>query len=233
MPELDVPEPQQRPHLPDEVASRIRDRIMTGHLRAGTHLHLERLSEELGISVTPVREALLALRGEGFVDLQPRRGFTVLPLSRGDLVDTYRLQAVIAGELAARTASKINGEQLGELDSLLTTLQHALRERPHTAEEIDSRFQHTIFAIAGAAKLCWFLGIALRYSPRNRALTCEDETIHELGGHRKILRALGCRDAEAARSAMREHVLRNGRLLIHHLDTRGFWPDTPAPANES
>src|SRR5690349_1621469 len=68
-----------RPQLADDVAAYVRDLIVSGQVRAGEFLRLENLAEQLGTSVTPVREALVSLRGEGFVTLQPRRGFMVSP----------------------------------------------------------------------------------------------------------------------------------------------------------
>lgn len=65
----------RRRQLSDEVADYVRELIMSGQVRHGEFLRLERVADDLGISVTPVREALLSLRGEGFVTLEPRRGF--------------------------------------------------------------------------------------------------------------------------------------------------------------
>ena len=66
-----------RPQLGDEAASYVRDLITSGSLAPGTHVRPEAVASEMGISSTPAREALQALRAEGFLDLAPRRGFTV------------------------------------------------------------------------------------------------------------------------------------------------------------
>lgn len=82
-----------RLQLSDEAAARIRELIMDGRVRPGDYLRLERLALEFGISVTPVREALKSLRSEGFVVLEPRRGFVVAPLSKRDVQDLFWVQA--------------------------------------------------------------------------------------------------------------------------------------------
>ncbi|MFR9727600.1 GntR family transcriptional regulator [Saccharopolyspora sp. MS10] len=223
MPGAGLPHRRPRAQLSDEVASRIRDRIVTGRLRRGQHLHLERLAEEIGVSVTPVREALLALRGEGFVELEPRRGFTVLPLNRQDIEDTSEVQAAIAGELAARTARLISVGQLAGLEEVQAELEHAGRFGIGDAAELDLRFHHAIYDIAGSAKLAWFVQLTSRYLPRRMLGATAGFTESTGPEHRAILRALHNRDPEAARRAMHEHLARSGEVLIRQLDQQGFW----------
>lgn len=217
----------QSPRLPDELAGRLREWIMTGRLRAGDHLHLERLAEHLGVSVTPVREALLALRGEGFVDLAPRRGFTVVPLSRHDFTDAHRLQANIAGELAARAAPRIAAEQLAELAELLDEMQLAAQFVLADMGGVVTRFHAELWRIADSPKLSWFLGIAVRYAPQHVAAAVPGWRDMAVTDHQALLIALQQHDPAAARTAMHEHVTRTGELLIHHLQQLGLWSDSP------
>src|SRR5205807_8906231 len=88
--------PLRRAQLSDEVAGHLRAAIMSGALRPGTFIRLDETAAKLGVSVTPVREALLKLRGEGMVRLEPHRGHVVLPLSRQDVDDIFWVQAIIA-----------------------------------------------------------------------------------------------------------------------------------------
>src|SRR6202453_4979716 len=90
----------RRAQLSDEVAGHLRAAIMSGHLRPGTFIRLDETAARLGVSITPVREALLKLRGEGMVKLEPHRGHVVLPLTRQDIEDIFWLTATIARELA-------------------------------------------------------------------------------------------------------------------------------------
>src|SRR5690349_13473691 len=108
----------RRGQLADEVAGHLRDLIMAGRLRPGDFIRLEEIAAELGVSITPVREALLTLRGEDMVELVPRRGYVVAPLSRQDVQDLFRLQADIAGELAARATTRLGEAELTELAEL-------------------------------------------------------------------------------------------------------------------
>src|SRR4051794_13883707 len=103
------------PALPERVELQLRERILAGDLRPGTFLRPDRLAVELGVSPTPVREALQALRADDMVRALPRRGFVVAPLDRGDVDDLFDVQARITGELAARAAGAIDAEGLARL----------------------------------------------------------------------------------------------------------------------
>ena len=79
----------QRWQYRDDAADRIRSLILSGRLSPGSYVRLEPLAQEFGISVTPVREAMMMLREQGFVDLHPNRGFIVLGFSLRDLEDLF------------------------------------------------------------------------------------------------------------------------------------------------
>src|ERR1700740_1224549 len=107
--------PLRRAQLSDEVAGHLRAAIMSGALRPGTFIRLDETAAELGVSITPVREALVKLRGEGMVQLEPHRGHVVLPLTRQDIQDIFWLQATIAKELAAAAPDHITADDVDEL----------------------------------------------------------------------------------------------------------------------
>lgn len=114
--------PLRRAQLSDEVAGHLRAAIMSGALRSGTFIRLDETAAELGVSVTPVREALLKLRGEGMVGLEPHRGHVVLPLTRQDIDDIFWLQATIAQELATSATAHITDVEIDELDRINNAL---------------------------------------------------------------------------------------------------------------
>src|SRR5690242_10658491 len=84
-----------RPQLSDDVARVVRRRIFEGTYPAGEYLRLDQLAVDLGISVTPVREALLNLRAEGLLVQHPRRGFMVVRFTARDLADVADVQAYV------------------------------------------------------------------------------------------------------------------------------------------
>lgn len=217
-----------RLQLSDEAAARIRELIMDGRIRPGDHLRLERLALEFGISVTPVREALKSLRSEGFVVLEPRRGFVVAPLSERDVQDLFWVQAGIAAELTVRAAARIGPAVLERLDGL----QHALARdkaarRPGLMQERNHLFHREINLAADSPKLAWSLGTAARYVPRGLYGRLADWPDVAVRDHDRILAALRDGDARAAGEEMRAHIVRAGELLVLHLNRQGLW--RPAP----
>src|SRR3954451_4482794 len=120
-------QPLGRLQLSEEVAAHLRDLIMSGTLRPGEFIRLEAVAQQLGVSVTPVREALLLLRGEDVVRLIPRRGFVVSPLSRVDVEDLFQLQSQLAGQLAARAVDRVTKETLDSLQGLNALLEQAVQ----------------------------------------------------------------------------------------------------------
>lgn len=222
------PAPRQvlgmRLQLGDAAAARIRELILDGRVRPGEHLRLERLAMEFGISVTPVREALKSLRSEGFVVLEPRRGFVVAPLSKRDVQDLFWVQAGIAAELAARATPRIGPEKLGGLEALHRDLERAAAaRRPDLMEEHNHRFHREINLAADSAKLAWSLGTAARYVPRGLYGRLPDWPGLAMRDHETILAALRDGDARTAADRMRDHVVRAGELLVAHLERRGMW----------
>src|ERR1700743_2695384 len=122
---MTVPDFAERRQLSDDVARFIRRRIFDGTYPAGQYVRLDQLAAELGISVTPVREALFAVRAEGLIAQQPHRGFVVLPVTERDLADVANVQAHVGGELAARAAVNITDAQLRELKEIQAKLEEA------------------------------------------------------------------------------------------------------------
>lgn len=190
---------------------------MSGQLRPGAFIRQDRIADELEMSATPVREGLLALRGEGFVQLEPRKGFVVAPLSAQDIRDMFYAQGVLAGELAARAAAAATP---GLIDRLVA-LQHELDTAASTGafdelERLNHRFHREINLAAGAPKLAWLLSVAGRYVPRRFHHMIEGWSDASVEDHSDILTALTEHDEAAANDAMRSHFLHAGDLLARH-----------------
>ncbi len=110
--------PIRRASLHDEVVSRVRDMIVEGQFSFGTRIHEGRLCEQLGISRTPLREALKVLATEGLVDLSPNRGAIVREVTPKDMRDMLRVLGqleALAGELACANASEADIAAIHEM----------------------------------------------------------------------------------------------------------------------
>ncbi|MFC0549139.1 GntR family transcriptional regulator [Kutzneria chonburiensis] len=210
-----------RPQLSDEVAAHLREAIMSGALQPGQFVRLDAVAAELGVSVTPVREALLALRGEDMVELEPRRGFVVSPLSRRDVKDMFGLQAELAAQLIGRATTLISEQQLAHVAQVADEL--AAAEGHQELSTLEYEFHRLINKAAGSRKLARFLDMASRYTPA-RVYTADPEwRVQVVADHAAIVAALRARDANAAREAVYRHVKDGERRLLRHLDAVGMW----------
>jgi len=210
-----------RPQLADEVAMHLRALIMSGRLRPGERVRLEEVAEQLGVSITPVREALLTLRGEDMVELEPRKGYVVAPLSKQDIVDVFTVQGDIAGELAARAAVRLTAEHLAELSTVDRKL--ARTRKPEDLEPLEFEFHRTINRLAGARKLSWLLHAATRYTPGRLLSSDPGWRATMRTDHAALLAAFAAGDPDAARAAMSRHFSDGADRLVKHLDDLGIW----------
>jgi DNA-binding GntR family transcriptional regulator len=155
-----------RPQLVDEVADHLRAAIMSGALAAGTAILQDDTAAHLGVSTTPVREALLTLRAEGLLAQGTNRLHVVLPVERCDIEDIFWLQATIAERVAAMAAQRITAAEIKTLDWINIALSEAVSAQDVDAiAAADFDFHRTFIACAGRMKLSWFLFHVARYIP--------------------------------------------------------------------
>jgi DNA-binding GntR family transcriptional regulator len=212
--------------LRDEAATHIRSLILSGRLIPGTYVRLEPLANEFGTSVTPVREAMMMLREQGYVDLRPNRGFIVQPFSLADLNDLFLVQSLIGKELIARAAARIDDEALLELERLNSDLASLAAEGDgRRFEVVNDEFHAAINECADSPRLVWMYNAALPL-PRYFS-TIPDWMEVSLRDHRLIVRALRKHDAERSQVLMERHVRHAGDLLTRHLANNGRWPSPP------
>jgi DNA-binding GntR family transcriptional regulator len=207
--------PRRRSTLSQEITDHLRSQILTGELRAGQFIRIDAVAEELDVSNTPVREALVTLQGYGLVDLLPNRGFQVAELSQEDIADAFLVQRFVAGELTARATPRLSDADLDRLDAIQARITRAHDQGDHAAvDAANDEFHRLINLAADAPKLRLFLGMALRYvphAPETAVAGWQDATATD---HSGILRALRERDADAARDAMVAHIDHARSLLI-------------------
>jgi len=221
---------RERRPLSEEVAAHVRSMIFSGALRAGEFVRLDRVAEELDVSATPVREGLQALRGEGFLSFEPRRGFVVAPLSPDDVQDLFLVQADISGELAARATAVVTAEWIAELREMQRMLGEAITEdRNQDVVDLNREIHRQIHRRTRAPKLAWLLGVTVRFAPEPLFLAIEGWKRASLHDHDAVIDALEAGDPERVRTAMREHVLNAGELLAGHLRSLAGAPPREEP----
>ena len=214
----------RRAQLSDEVAGRLRVAIMSGSLRPGTFIRLDETAAELGVSITPVREALLKLRGEGMVQLEPHRGHVVLPLSRQDIDDIFWLQATIAREVAAAATDHITDAEIDELDRINNALAAAIGSSDaETIAGLEFAFHRVFNQASGRIKLAWFLLNAARYMPVLVYAGDPQWGAAAVDNHRTLINALRRRDPAAVIDQSAWQFTDAAHRLTEMLDRTGIF----------
>ena len=213
---LGLPLIDPRP-LSREVATVLRERILTGALRPGQRLIEVTLSQQLGLSRGPVREALRQLASEGLVQEEPHRGARVARLTATDVHEICEVRAALEGKAAERVAVK-HPEALEELRSVLNGIEAAAEQADaRKAIELDLEFHDTLCRLSGNKRL----HAAFRTTaPVLRTLFLFEESafragIAELAGkHEVIIAAIATGDLALIRETMDQHIATaQGRLL--------------------
>lgn len=219
---MSAPDFASRPQLAEDVAAVVRRRIFDGTYAAGSYVRLEQLAAELGISVTPVREALFELKAEGLLDQQPRRGFVIRPVTGRDITDVAEVQAFIGGELAARAAAVISDAALADLAAVQADLEAAYTAGDgERAVRLNHDFHRAINVAADSPKLAQLMSQITRYAPEAVFPTVEGWPENSNRHHRRVLAALAAHDQARARAAMAEHLTAGAAPMIDHLTRRG------------
>ncbi|MCV7152874.1 GntR family transcriptional regulator [Mycolicibacterium pyrenivorans] len=214
----------RREQLSDEVVSRLRAEIMTGVLRPDTFIRLDETAARLGVSITPVREALRTLRGEGMVELEPHRGHRVVPLSRNDIEDIFWLQSTIAQELAVTAARRITDAQIDELEVLNAALASAVeRQEPEAIALAEFAFHRAFNRASGRIKLAWFLLHAARYLPPQLFATDPTWGATAVASHEKLIAALRRRDVATVVDLTEGQFTDGLARLLAWLGQVGLW----------
>ena len=201
--------PLKRRRLVDEATRTLRNGILNGRLSDGTRLRQTDLADQLRISRTPIREALVRLQDEGLVELLPGGGVRVKLLNPEEAVELYDLREVLDGLAARLAAARATAATRARLERALGRMAQCLERRDanqwfpaHVA------FHEEIFRAAGNARLL-ALGTVVRLSIRHfHPLLLR--TAHRLEDawreHRAIFEAIVARDAERAETLARAHI---------------------------
>jgi DNA-binding GntR family transcriptional regulator len=195
--------------LRELVFENIREAIINGHLKPGERLMEIQLAEELGVSRTPVREAIRKLELEGFVVMNPRKGAYVTDISIKDIADVFELRwalEALAAELAAERATE---EEIEQMERHLLELAKVVEEQDvKKIVEIDTKFHETIYTASRNKRLGQILSLLGELIQRYRTLTLsKSERIKvTMEEHRAIVEALAARDPQRAGRLAQEHI---------------------------
>jgi DNA-binding GntR family transcriptional regulator len=193
--------------LYQQVAERLRSRIMSHTLAPGSWIDEQTLAAEYGTSRTPLREALKVLAAEGLVTMKLRRGAYVTEVSERDLTEVFHLLSLLECDAVGVVATRATDVQLAELTLLHGRLEAAVSDADafFTANE---RFHMRLLEIADNRWRNQMVADLRQVMKLNRhhSLLKEGRLAASLQEHRAIMAALTARDAAGAQALMRQHM---------------------------
>ena len=194
-----------RSPLRDEIYRQVLDRISTGTLAPGTRVKDTHLAGELGVSRTPVREALLQLAREGVLAADMGRGFRVQPLDRVEMEETGAILAALEG-LALTLSGDISREQLAQLSELDRELG-AIRGDPNRCIDLDQQWHRTLIQGCPNTRLLSMISSLWQVPRRYMRAFLRDAGRVSLSTqhHSRIIEALRRNDREAALQRFSHH----------------------------
>ena len=191
---------------------KLRERILNGELKAGVALKERDLCQELGISRTPVREALRRLSADGLVDTAPRRSIRVARISEEELAEIAELGSVLQPYVAALAAQKATAADIAELKRLNAAMTKLVESGRRGAEieyaRLDHAFHDRIAEMARNSRITQIIRqtVSLRLLTNFMDQYGKVDFHKSLRDHTKILKAIADGDSEGARAAMSDHV---------------------------
>ena len=207
----------QEQSLGSQIFNRIRDDILSGNYTPGEELKEATLGKQLGVSRTPVREALRQLDLEGLVEIAPNRGAKVIGISRKDVEDIYHMRARLEGLAARKAAEQIKEEELAELEEVILLSEfHVKKPESKQMVRLDGRFHEIMYRASGSRMLEHVLTDFLHYvkMARSHSVKTEHRAQESVKEHKRILEAIRQRDGDLAEQLANEHI----QHVIENLD---------------
>jgi DNA-binding GntR family transcriptional regulator len=217
---------ERNPSQTQRAITQLREMIISNKLLPGSN-HLEaELADLLGMSRTPVREAAIILEGQGLVEVKPRRGVRILPVSTVDLDEVYTILTELEALSAWHVANQgISPEDLEDMRDYLDEMEDALAEGDRIRwAHADDLFHRKLAIMSGNRRLETIVSTYSDQVHRARMLTLHIRPAPHstIADHRALLDAIVAGDAEAARGLHRRHRTAAKEQMIALISSHGF-----------
>jgi DNA-binding GntR family transcriptional regulator len=207
--------------LREDVHAALRDQIVEGRLQPGSRLQDVQLAGELGVSRTPIREALLRLAAEGLVENDPNRGFFVAPLRREEILETYPIVWALECQ-ALDYPAPLTPTQLEELRQINAEMAEAVAH-PQRCLECDVRWHQALVEPCGNRRLINLLASLKQIIRRYECVYMLDPSLvrRSVRDHTEILEALAGNKLQVARRLLERNWRSGMESLLKRLDESG------------
>jgi DNA-binding GntR family transcriptional regulator len=208
----------------DVVHESLRQAILAGQFKAGQRLDVEGISQQLGVSLTPVRSAVELLAAEGLVAVQPRIGSFVATLTAEDVEETMDIRCALECLAAEKAAERLTAADIEEARRLLKLLAKSARTVQDSREhhEANSQFHQLLIRAAGNRRLADIYGKLNAHLTiarlHGRKADWRERLNQEQAEHEEIVAAMERRDGPALVDAMRRHITRAKESLLAGLE---------------
>lgn len=195
--------------LSNKVYQYLRNGIAEGKYTTGDCLVEQKIAEELGVSRTPVREALKQLELEDLIVSQPNRGVVVKSFSNEDFFDVFTIRHLLEGQAAYWAAERITAEQLKELKEIVELMEFYTKKNDVShLVQLDNKFHEGIYNASNSRTIKHILASLHHniHQARASSLTMPSRPANSLAEHQNIFDALERHDAQAAKSFMDQHI---------------------------
>ena len=193
-----------------KVYEHMKSDILSGRLNPAERLTEEHLAEMMGVSRTPVREALYKLESEGLIKPLETRGFIVSGDSKEEVEELFEIRSILEGYALRIISEKITEEDLQRLNGFIEKAEEALeKNRPNEVFKWNTRFHDTLHELVSEKLQLYQMIVSMRKNVlryRKDTLQSSDGAKRTLDGHRKILLALRLKDPELCERTMRDHI---------------------------
>ena len=206
--------------LREVVFNNLRDAILKGQLKPGERLLENHLADKLGVSRTPVREALRMLEQENLVELIPRRGSQVLDISAEDIKNILEIRSALEVVSIRHACQKMDNDSLKELKKHNAEFEAAFEARDYEGvATADEKFHDVIFSAAGNKRLVVIISNiqAQVYRYRMAYLKVYETKTAVLNHHRNIIEAIEKHDAALGEKVMAEHIEHQTQVILKSL----------------
>lgn len=211
--------------LRELVLEAIREAIINGTLKPRERLMEIQLAEELGVSRTPIREALRKLELEGFIVMVPRKGAYVADISFKDIADVFEIRAALEALAAGLAAERITDDELDFMERLLVEKGEAIAEHDMgKLVEVDTKFHEAIYKASRNERLTAIINNLREQIQRFRttSLAYPGRMKRSLEEHRAIVEAIQSRDVQLARQLAQEHIENAENSMIEAIKIDGL-----------
>ena len=211
----------ERKSLGQHVFENLKNAIVKGDMPPGGRLIESRLAETLGISRTPVREAIHKLEREGYLKKLSRGGFSVLGLSREDVDETFGIRSVLESYAARLATEKHRTNDLKPLEKKIKLYQKHLDSNDLDAlPKINTEFHDLLYALSRSPKLIHLINNLRDQIYRFRQLILKNEKLAKMSNedHKDMLERIRQRDADGVERLVREHLSRGKKAVMESYD---------------